>query len=197
MDTNTSIVELGSKLDEWFQSNQATFASQDPQAQANAVFRGFEIVKELDRLKSEGMAAIMRLLSSRAPPASREHVASLVRGFEFGAKLAHSLHDELLDTDGETKVLRLMDAIVLALNAINPGRAALTALFESPNAGVRASAGAYLIDLMPDRVIPFLKEIDERSDGSSASFTAHWALLAWERERKSRVNYLSEKPAQG
>ncbi len=126
-------------------------------------------MKELDRLKSDGTAALTGLLSSSAPMASNERFASLSRSFEFGAKLAHALHDELLDTDGETKVLRLMDAIVLALDATPPGRSALTALFEHPDAGVRASAGAYLIDLMPDRVVPLLKEIDERSDGSSAS----------------------------
>jgi len=196
VETDTSIVELGSKLDGWFQDNRGIFASQDRVAQANALLGGFKLVKELDRLKAEGTAALTRLLSSDVSVSSNERAASLVRGFEFGAKLAHTLHDELLDTDGESTVLRLMDAIVLALNAIYPGRAALTALFEHPNAGVRTSAGGYLIDLMPDRVVPLLKEIDEKSDGSSASFAAHWALLAWERERKSRFNYLSENRAQ-
>ena len=90
-----------------------------------------------------------------------------------------------------------MDEIVLALNDIDPGPAALTALFDHPDAAVRAKAGAYLIDLMPDQVVPLLKQIDEKSDGSSACFTAHWALLAWERERKSRFNYLSDNRAQG
>jgi hypothetical protein len=85
----------------------------------------------------------------------------------------------------------------MALNAIFPGRSALTAFFDHPNAGVRASAGAYLIDLMPDRVVSLLSEIDEKSDGSSASFTAHWALLAWKTDKKSRFNYLSEKPSKG
>ena len=196
METDTSIVELGSRLDDWFQDNRGVFASQDRVAQANALLGGFKLVKELDRLKSEGTAALNKLVVSDLLISPNARATSLIRGFEFGAKLAHTLHDELLDTDGESTVLRLMDAIVLALNAIYPGRAALTALFEHPNAGVRASAGGYLIDLMPDRVVPLLKEIDEKSDGSSASFAAHWALLAWERERKSRFNYLSENRAQ-
>jgi len=46
------------------------------------------------------------------------------------------------------------------------------------------------------RAGPLLKEIDEKSDGTSVSFTAHWDLLAWKREPKSRFNYLSEKLAQ-
>lgn len=197
MEIETSIVELGSKLDDWFQDSRATFASQDRMAQGRALLSGFELVKELDRLKSEGTAALTKLISSDVSVPSNERPASLLRGFEFGAKLADVLYDELLDTDGKANVLRLMDAIVLALNAIHPGRAAIAALFDHPSAGVRASAGAYLIDLMPDQVVPILKEIDEKSDGSSASFTAHWALLAWRLDKKSRFNYLSEKPLKG
>ena len=197
MDVNAAITQVGTRLDEWFQGNQEAFASQDLKAQGHALLHGFELVKELDRLKSDGMAALTSLLGSDASIESNQRVAPLIRGFEFGAKLAHALHDELLDTDGKTKVLRMMDAIVLALNAISPGRSALTPLFENPDAGVRASAGAYLVDLTPDQVVPLLKEIDEKSDGSSASFTAHWALLAWKLDKKSRFNYLSEKPAKG
>lgn len=197
MEIETSIVELGSKLDDWFQDSRGTFASQDRRAQGRALLSGFELAKELDRLKSEGTAALTKLVSSNVSVPSNECLALLLRGFEFGAKLANVLYDELLDTDGKANVLRLMDAIVLALHAVHPGRAAMTALFDHPSAGVRASAGAYLIDLMPDRVVPLLKEIDEKSDGSSASFTAHWALLAWRLDKKSRFNYLSEKPLKG
>jgi hypothetical protein len=172
VEIDASIAELGSKLDDWFQDSRTTLASQDRMAQGHALLSGFDLVKDLDRLKSAGMTALTGLLSSVILMASNDRTAPLIGGFEFGAKLAHALHDELLDTEGETKVLRLMDAIVLALNAIPPGRSALTALFEHPNAGVRASAGAYLIDLTPDRVVPLLKEIDERSDGSFACLEA-------------------------
>jgi hypothetical protein len=197
VEIDAQITELGSRLDEWFQDTRATFASQDRMAEGRALLSGFDLVKDLDRLKSDGMTALSGLLRGDVLMDPDDRAASLIRGFEFGAELAHALHDELLDTDGEAKVLRLADAIVLALNAVSPGRSALTALFEHPNAGVRASAGAYLIDLMPDRVVPHLKEIDEKSDGSSASFTAHWALLAWKLDEKSRFNYLSEKPLKG
>jgi len=48
---------------------------------------------------------------------------------------------------------------------------------------------------MPERVVPLLQEIEENEDANNAHFNAHWALLAWERERKSRFNYLTKKPA--
>ncbi len=195
MNIDELIVDLGTKLDKWFGGNLATFASQDRVAQGNALLRGFEIAKELDRLKADGMVAITALLNQPEPVTSDERVASLIRGFEFGAKLAAILHDELLDTEGDTKVVRLTDAIATALDTNGPGRAALAVLLDDPDARVRALAGAYLIDLIPDRVVPILRAIDEKGGGSSADFTAHWALLAWERERKSRFNSLSEGSA--
>ena len=47
MDVDQSIVQLGAKLDEWFEENRATFVSQDRTAQAGALLRGFKVVKEL------------------------------------------------------------------------------------------------------------------------------------------------------
>jgi hypothetical protein len=69
---------------------------------------------------------------------------------------------------------------------MDAGRASLAVLLHSPDARVRASAGAYLIKLMPDRVLPILREIEEGEGGSSAGFHAHWALLRWEQENKVR-----------
>ena len=45
---------------------------------------------------------------------------------------------------------------------------------------------------MPKRVVPILGEIDEKGGGTSSDFTAHWVLLAWEREGKSPFNYLTK-----
>jgi hypothetical protein len=36
-----------------------------------------------------------------------------------------------------------------------------------------------------------LRDIEDAGGGNSADFGAHWTLLAWERERKSRFNYLN------
>lgn len=185
MKIDKSIVQLGAKLDEWFDRNRATFASQDREAQGKSLICGFQIAKELDRLKADGLAAIAALLHRHDPVSSDERIASLVRGFEFAAKLADTLHDELLDTDGGNKVTALMNDIAGALDGMSAGRAALTVLLDSTDARVRASAGAYLIKLMPDRVLPILHEIEESEGGSSAGFHAHWAILRWERRNKA------------
>ncbi len=191
MEIGPSIIQLGEKLDEGFDANRAAFASQDRVAQGKALLSGIEIAKELDRLKADGLAAIQALLNERNALSDEERATSLIRGFVFGARLADTLHDELLDTDGEAKVWRLLDGIVSALDKIGSGRAALEVLFDNPDAGIRATAGAYLIDLMPKRIVPMLRDIDEKGGGTSSDFTAHWALLAWEREGKSRFNYLT------
>jgi hypothetical protein len=167
-------------------SNRTTFASQDREAQGRSLSRGFEIAKKLDRLKAEGLAAIAALLDRHNPVAGEERIVSLVRGFEFAAKLADTLHDELLDTDAGNKVTALMNDIAVALDGMSAGRASLGVLLNSPDARVRASAGAYLIKVMPDRVLPILREIDEGEQGSSAGFHAHWALLRWAQENKGR-----------
>jgi hypothetical protein len=192
MEMDTAIVKLGAKLDKWLDGNLAAFASQDRTAQGKALLRGLEIAKEFDHLKAEGVATIGALLNQQDAITNDERAASLIRAFEFGAKLADALHDEFLDTDGEANAWRLLDGIVLALDKTGSGRAALDVLFDSPDAGIRAAAGAYLIDLRPERVVPMLRDIDEMGGGRSADFGAHWTLLAWERERKSRFNYLSQ-----
>jgi hypothetical protein len=186
MKIDESIVQLGAELDEWFDESRASFASRDRKAQGESLIRGLTIAKELDRLKADGLAAIAVLLNPHDPLASGERTASLVRGFEFAAKLAGTLHDELLDTDGSNKVTALMDEIARALDGMGAGRAPLAVLLNSADTRVRASAGAYLIKSMSDRVLPILREIEEGEGGSSAGFNALWALLRWEQENKVR-----------
>jgi hypothetical protein len=184
MEIDESIARLGAKLDRWFDGNRSTFASEDRKEQAKALLGGFPLVKELDRLKGDGLAAIRLLLNPAHTSTPAEYAASLVRGFEFATKLADALHDELLDTDGETKVVELMNEIANTLDGIASGRAALAILLDNPNPGVRAAAGAYLIRLMPARVVPILREIEDAERGSSAGFNAHSAIFRWERESK-------------
>ena len=191
MEADKAIAELGASLDAWFDGSAETFASQDRKAQGNAIHRGVEIIKQFDRLKANGKAAINILLDRSDATEDNERGLSLIRAFEFGARLGHALYDEFLDTEGKNEIWHLLDAIVLKLDKVGVGRGALEVLFDSADAGVRAAAGAYLIDLMPDRVIPMLRDIDDAGGGNSADFGAHWALLAWERERKSRFNYLT------
>lgn len=182
---DAAIAELGAKLDSWFDRNRATFASHDRNSQSKALLAGIEIVQELDSLKQQGLRTIRTLLQRRNATTPREHIAGLLCGFELATKLGDALHNELLDTDGENKFIGLLNEIAEALDATDRGRGELAALLDHPDAGVRASAGAYLIHLMPERVVPILREIDETDQGLSADFTAHWALLDWELKQKA------------
>lgn len=191
MSSENKIAELGSRLDDWFDGNTPTFASQDRTAQGESLLRGVAIAREIDSLKRAGMAAIRAQLHGTNSDCKNARVKSLIDTFEFSSRLADTLHDELLDTDAENEIWRMMDSIVLALDEIGRGRAALDVLLNNPLTGVRVAAGAYLIDLDPERVVPILREIDEKGGGNSAYFGAHWTLLAWERQRTSRFNSLN------
>jgi len=185
-----SIVHLGKRLDAWWDEFATLLDSDDRAEQGKALLRGFDTVRELDHLKATGLAAIAALANQQHAQTPRERAAALIRGFELSANFADVLHDEFGDTDAEVKVWRLMDTLVQQLNAISPGRAALAALLDHRDAGVRASAGAYLIDLMTDRVAAVLRDVREKEHANSAHFNAYWTLVFWERERKSRFNYL-------
>ena len=187
MDINESIIELGSKLDAWLDGNLDTISSMDRVAQFKALLAGVEITKELDQLKAKGLAAITELVNQQHALPEAQRVMSLLRGFEFGAKLSATLHDELMDTDGGNKVWRLTRAIADALDAIGPGRAALAGLLDHSDDRVRAAAGAHLMELMPDRVLPILQKIADREPFDSAASTAHWTIVHWEREGKFKA----------
>jgi hypothetical protein len=190
MDEDALIAQLAAKFDTWIENSFASFASHDRMAQARELLQGIDITNELDRLKTDGIAAIKKLLNSHALVADQERAASLIRAFVFAARLADALHDELLDTKGGAEVWHLLDAIVSTLRTIGTGRAALAVLFDNPDAGVRVAAGVYLIDLMPDRVVPMLSEVEQQKDASTAHFKAMWTLLGWKLDKKSRFNYL-------
>lgn len=182
MEIDESIAQLAVKLDAWFETNVSTFEFADRVAQGRAIHDGVILVRELDELKRRGLTALTMLIEDRNSATREQRAAALLAGFRFGARLADTLHDELLDTKAETKIVRLMRMIVDALDEIDPRRVTLTTLLNDPDAGVRAYAGAYLIKLMPERVIPILRDIEEQQKANSAHFSASWTLLRWERE---------------
>ena len=186
MEIDDAIAELAVKLDGWLETNIPVFESGDRAAQVSAIHSGIALATELDELKRRGLTALRTLVESRSSTTPNQRAASLLAGFRFGARLADTLHDELLDTMGKTEVVRSMRTIVTALDEIDPGRAALVTLLSDPDAGVRAFAGAYLIKLMPERVVPILRDIEEQQQANSAHFSASWTLLRWEREGTQR-----------
>lgn len=183
MDTNDTIAQLATKLDQWLADNHETFGSNDRPAQVAALRRGLAIDKEINQITTKGLASLSALLKGAAGAPVQDRAASFVNGIRFGARLAHTLHDELGDTTAETKVVGLMHDIVDQLDEFDPARISLLPLLTDPDAGVRAYAGAYLIKLMPDRVIPILRDIEEKENANSAHFTAFWAREMWERAR--------------
>jgi hypothetical protein len=185
MNASNAIVQLGLKMDAL-----GLTVLDAPPTKDNAVkfFVGaVELIRELERLKAEGVAAIGAVLNKQGGTTERERVASLVSSFEFAAKLKHALSD-VVDTDGVNQVVDLLSAIVSQLDAIGVGRTALVALLDNPDAGVRASAGAALVNLMPDRVLPILRDVEQTERATSAHFTAYWAILGWEHEGKRKTS---------
>lgn len=185
---DAAVAELGAKLDAWFDRNRATFASRDRNSQREALVAGIEIVQELDGLKRQGLRTIRALLKRRNATAPEQHVAALLSGFELATKLGDALHDELLDTDGESELIGLKNEIADVLDANHGGRGELAALLDHPDAGVRASAGAYLLiaNMIPERAVPVLREIENNGECSNrAYFKAHWALLDWKLKQKA------------
>jgi hypothetical protein len=186
MEPDESIVELSEKLDAWCDGFFGLLESKDSDEQRKALVRGIEIAKELDRYKVKGLAALAALLARQGAMAENERITSLTEGFVFGVKLADALHDELLDIDGETKALKLVKAIVENLEAIGSGRTALAALLDHPEAGVRVGAGVFLLDSMPDRVVPILRKVADIGSADIPSFRAYWALCRWKHDGKIR-----------
>ena len=180
----TAIAQLGEQLANWFADNVSTFQADDRAAHGKAILKGIEIVKELNRLKADGLAAITAVLNDQDVGTDSERIANLLQVFAFAEKLAAALHDELLDVDGETEVLRLVRPIVDKLDTIEPGRNALAGLLDDPDPIVQASAGTFLIRMMPDRVIPILRAIEQNEPRKSAGFKAGWALTHWRVETK-------------
>jgi hypothetical protein len=185
MDAEQSIVEVADKLDAWWDRFSAMLDSDDRIAQGKALLQGFEIVKEFDRIKTDGLAAVTALTVSQNSMTAHNRTALLVRAFSFAAKLKSTLHDKMRDIDGETKIVRQMAIMADELRTLGD-QSAFAVLLEDEDPRVRASIGAYLLvkNLMPDRVVPILREIEEQKNADNAHFVASWALFRWEHEGK-------------
>ncbi len=185
METEQLIVQVAKRLDAWWDRFSTILDSDNRIAQANALLQGFEIAKEFDRIKADGLAAVTSLAASQNSITVAERTALLIRGFVFGAKLKATLHDEMMDIDGETEIVRLMAAMADELRTIGD-QLAFSVLLEHDDPRVRASIGGYLLakNLMPERVLPVLREIEAKKNADDAHFVASWALFRWEHEGK-------------
>jgi len=191
MDIDQEIAALGACLDSWFDEMIANIESGDRRAQLKTLLAGIQIPKQFDELKQQGLATLTALLNSVDITSENDRVASLLRGFEFAVGLQATLQYEMGDVDGCNQVDRVVDDIVVALASVGSGRAALAPLLEHGEPRIRVSAGRYLIDLMPDRVIPVLQQVEKEGPSYPDGLHAHWILLTWELEHKGRFNALA------
>lgn len=119
-------------------------------------------------------AALDRALGIRD---AAKRAQKLVDAFEICALAQIVAQDDFGDDETADRAVAMKHKIVAFLDDSNEGRRALVRLLESPFAGVRASAGAHLLNanLLRARIVPLLQEIEEKVAGS-AGWTAFWAL---------------------
>ena len=103
------------------------------------------------------MASLATLLNFADVAPESDRTKTLLHGFELAARLG-GISNDLKDWDAMKQIDHIMDDIVVALAAIGPGCTLLVPLLEHDNARIRVLAGRYLIDLMPDRVVPILEK---------------------------------------
>ena len=137
------------------------------------------VTKEIQSAEAEQRAAMVAAIDRARDAANDEaRVQKLCQAFELCCLMQVVSNDDFGGGETVDHAIDHKHAIAAALDAIAPGRrAALAALLESPFAGVRASAAAHLLNanLLRERVVPLLQEI-ERNVSGSAGWTAFWAL---------------------
>jgi hypothetical protein len=191
MKVDESIRQIAEKLETWFNGILPLLESNDTAAQSKALLEGVEIAKEFDRIKKEGITVLNELLNRQDNNADGR-VASLVQGFVFGVQLMGALY-ELGDTDSGNKVAGLVRGVVRKLDAIEPGGDNLAALLDHPDDLVRVYAGQYLIDRMPERVVPVLRLIEEKREGRQANIRAMTVLFPWDWDQKEKERSAGKK----
>ena len=195
MSIDDQISAFAAQLDSWFVDFAAKLLqSGDEIAETKTRVAGLKLLKQFDDLKSQGLASLATLLNFADVASESDRTKALLHGFERAARL-EGISNDLQDWDGVKQIDHIMDDIVVALAAIGPGRTLLVPLLEHDNARVRVLAGRYLIDLMPDRVIPILERIDKEGDGSFDGFSAFLVLQAWEIERRGRFSAIEGRAA--
>jgi hypothetical protein len=157
----------------------AAIAARNITKEATITARLAVVTKALQAAAAEQRAAML-VAVERAETASDDElrVARLLEAFSICALGEIVAHDDFADHEAARRAVEYKHRIVAALDAIGSGRrAALERLLESPFAGVRASAGAHLLNagLRRERVVPLLQQI-EKQVSSSAGWTAFWAL---------------------
>jgi hypothetical protein len=164
-------------------------AAGDLDAVRPIIVRMAEIERDLKAIQSSQMATLTGLIDDRPrgdPGGEAERIARLLRAFEFSARLKKIASDVICDSDIQDQWVDQSNKIVTVLDAVDPGRQHLIGLLDHPIPDVRASAGAYVMEVAPERALPVLRAVYESERGFSAGWTAFWPLEMYDVERKKK-----------
>jgi len=176
-------------IESMMQSVENMFAkfqtTKDKKEKQNLVVQMAMIQKNLDRLQAIQMDTFSKFLNIDSATTDDQRVARLLMAFNLGAKLSHIYYDVMPDEEACNKVMRQTYDIAHTLDGVGAGRRReLDKFLDDPHLDVRAMAAASLPDIMPDRAIPVLKEIQETAPGTSAGNVAFTTLTMWEGRQK-------------
>jgi hypothetical protein len=164
-------------------------AANDLDAQRKLYSRMREIDTELKTIRSRQQAALNSLIEERPsvdPDGEAERITRLLRAFEFAAQLGRIAGDVICDSQYSDQWTEQRKRIVTVLDGVDPGRLHLIGLLDHPIADVRAAAGAYVMEVAPERALPVLRAVCESEDGLNAGWTAYWPLRMYEGEQKKK-----------
>ena len=119
--------------------------------------------KEFDAAKEDRRAAMARaVVEAKVVSDQDERTKALLAAFAFCVKSLCAAEEEGQDIDTYNFGIGQLCIISKALEAMSPDRfPALSQFLDSPDIQVRGFAAVWLKDLMPERVLPILKEINK------------------------------------
>jgi hypothetical protein len=168
--------------------DRATAAS-DLEAEQRLYLRIMEIETELKAIRSTQQAALNSLIEekpSAAPAGEAERIARLLHAFEFAAQLGRIAGDVICDSEYSNQWTGQANRIVTVLDAVDPGRQHLIGLLDHPLPDVRALAGAYVMEVNPERALPVLRAVHASERGLNAGWTAFFPLQMYDAEQKKQ-----------
>jgi hypothetical protein len=150
----------------------------DQAAQLEIAGRLKRNAQEIDAAKKEALAAIATAIDdANATTDPDERTTKLLKAFALSAKTTYWAFDAMTDNETGKEAMIQTHKILAALDAIPPGRrSALTTLLDDPDVNIRCVAAIHLQKIMPERVNPILRQIDQEESPSSVGLAAMWAL---------------------
>jgi hypothetical protein len=125
-----------------------------------------------------------------------KRVEQLLAAFQFCVKEACAAKEESQDIETYNVGVRQLSVIGNELRAIPPNRFdALARFLDSPDIQLRGFAAVWLRNVMPDRVLPILKEIDkEQSFGTPVGTQVYIAIRELEQAKEQRSKNDDARP---